>query len=140
MTGPSPSPGGKEPGPVRIRVLGPLEVRCGATPVAISGRKERALVVLLALHAGHMVPTDTLIEALWGAAPPPSAEASLRVLVARVRRALAGAGSRDVVRTRVPGYLLDGAGPAPRRAVRGSRPLSGRAGRVRAGRRGRLGR
>ena len=109
MTGSSPSPCGKEPGRVRIRVLGPLEVLCGATPVAISGRKERALVVLLALHAGHMVPTDTLIEALWGAGPPPSAEASLRVLVARVRKALAGTGVRDVVRTRAPGYLLDGA-------------------------------
>ena len=109
MTGPSPSPCGKEPGPVRVRVLGPLDVLCGTTPVAISGRTERALVVLLALHAGHLVPTDTLIEALWGPAPPPSAEASLRVLVARVRKALAGAGARDVVQTRGPGYLLDGA-------------------------------
>jgi DNA-binding SARP family transcriptional activator len=114
MTAPSPSPCRQElsaspSGPVRIRVLGPLEVLCDAIPVAISGRKERALVVLLALHAGRMVPTETLIEALWGPESPVSAEASLRVLVARVRKALAGAGARDVVLTRAPGYLLAGA-------------------------------
>ncbi|MGY1761411.1 FxSxx-COOH system tetratricopeptide repeat protein [Geodermatophilus sp. SYSU D00779] len=114
MTAPSsspcrPAPSPSAAGPVRIRVLGPLEVLYDATPVAISGRKERALVVLLALHAGRMVPTESLIEALWGPEPPVSAEASLRVLVARVRKALAGAGARDVVQTRAPGYLLAGA-------------------------------
>src|SRR3954470_15987618 len=95
-TGDFPSPACQEavdarPAPVRILVLGPLEVLCDATPVAISGAKERALVVLLALHAGRVVPTETLIEALWEPVPPPSVEASLRVLVSRVRKALAAA-------------------------------------------------
>src|SRR4051812_47222581 len=93
--------------PVLVRLLGPLEVLSDANPVSISGVKERALVVLLALHADRVVSAETLIEALWEPEPPPSAEASLRVLVSRVRKALATAGAIQVVRTRARGYLLD---------------------------------
>jgi DNA-binding SARP family transcriptional activator len=72
----------------------------------ISGVKERALVVLLALRVGRVVPAKRLIEWVWDGQPPASAEAALRVLVSRVRKALAAAGADEVVRTRTPGYLL----------------------------------
>jgi DNA-binding SARP family transcriptional activator len=72
----------------------------------ISGAKERALVVLLALRAGRVVPAGRLIEWLWDGQPPASAEAALRVLVSRVRKALARVGAGEVIRTQTPGYLL----------------------------------
>jgi DNA-binding SARP family transcriptional activator len=93
--------------PVVVRLLGPLEVTGAASPVVVSGVKERSLIVLLALHAGRVVSAADLIAALWDSDPPASAEASLRVLVARVRKALAAAEAQEVLRTRPPGYVLD---------------------------------
>jgi DNA-binding SARP family transcriptional activator len=69
--------------------------------------KERSLIVLLALHAGRTVSASELIDALWDSEPPASAEASLRVLVARVRKVLSTVGAREVLRTRAPGYQLE---------------------------------
>jgi DNA-binding SARP family transcriptional activator len=92
--------------PVVIRVLGPLEVVCGGSPVVIQGGKERALLVGLALRNGRCVSAGRLMEALWDGEPPPSAEASLRVLVSRLRKLLAAAGAPHVIGTCSPGYLL----------------------------------
>jgi DNA-binding SARP family transcriptional activator len=91
---------------VEVRVLGSLEVLCGGSPVVISGAKERALVVLLALREGRIVPVERLIEWLWDGRPPASADATLRVLISRVRKALGTAGAGRVIHTRAPGYVL----------------------------------
>jgi DNA-binding SARP family transcriptional activator len=89
-----------------VRVLGPLEVIHDGQAVAIQGAKERALVVSLALKCGRTVSRDRLVEVLWDGNPPASAEASLRVLVSRVRHALARAGAQSVIQTRPSGYVL----------------------------------
>jgi DNA-binding SARP family transcriptional activator len=91
---------------VEVRVLGPLEVVCGEMPVTVPGGKERALVVRLALEAGRVVSRERLFDSLWEGEPPASAAASLRVLVSRVRKVLAGAGAGDALETRAPGYVL----------------------------------
>jgi DNA-binding SARP family transcriptional activator len=91
---------------VAVHVLGPLEVVFDGRPVLVSGGKERALLVRLALQAGRVVPSDRLMEALWDGVPPASAEASLRVLVSRVRKALSAVGADHAIGTRSPGYVL----------------------------------
>ena len=48
-----------------VRVLGPLEVSVEGRPVALGGGKPRALLAMLALHAGAAVSSDRLIEGLW---------------------------------------------------------------------------
>ena len=93
--------------PVVVRVLGPLEVLCDGRPVTIQGRKERGLLVRLALQPGRVVPSDRLIEALWDGEPPASVEASLRVLVSRVRKALTLTGTDLPIATLSPGYRLE---------------------------------
>ncbi|WP_333738475.1 AfsR/SARP family transcriptional regulator, partial [Streptomyces sp. IBSBF 2806] len=50
--------------------------------------KVRALLAALLLEAGRTVPVDSLKEALWGGAPPASAQASLHNHVTRLRRLL----------------------------------------------------
>jgi DNA-binding SARP family transcriptional activator len=52
-----------------FRILGPLEVLDGDTPVEISGSKRRAVLALLLLHANEVVRSDRLIEDLWGDQP-----------------------------------------------------------------------
>jgi len=58
---------------VEFRILGPLEVWHDEASVRIPGVKERALLVLLLLHANEPVPVDRLIDELWDGRPPPTA-------------------------------------------------------------------
>jgi DNA-binding SARP family transcriptional activator len=87
---------------VEFRILGPLEVWHEGRPVRIGGAKERALLVLLLLHAGEPVSVDRLIDELWGESPPATARKSLHVRVAGLRRALRG----DALITRGDAYLI----------------------------------
>ncbi|CAL9338815.1 hypothetical protein SUDANB121_00235 [Nocardiopsis dassonvillei] len=97
---------------MRVGVLGPLEVRTGdGGPVAVADTKVRALLVLLALARGGVVPADRLVAALWGDQPPARPAAVLQARVSQLRGALERAepGGRALVRHRPPGYLLHGA-------------------------------
>lgn len=76
-----------------IRLLGPLEVERDGGTVAIPTGRQRTLLSLLAVRAGRAVPTEVIAEHLWGEEPPPSARATLRGYVLRLRRALTPRGS-----------------------------------------------
>jgi len=93
--------------PFAVSVLGPLEVICDGRSVVIPGRKERGLLVVLAVHSGRVVPADRLIAALWDGEPPPSVGVSLRVLLSRVRSALSDAGADQPIVTSAFGYSLN---------------------------------
>src|SRR5262249_27417156 len=71
-------------------------------PLPIRGAMERALLTLLLLDAGRVIPTERLVDALWDDQPPATAHNSLQVRVARLRKAL----GRDRIVTRGAGYLL----------------------------------
>ncbi|MGE5433223.1 MAG: BTAD domain-containing putative transcriptional regulator [Candidatus Doudnabacteria bacterium] len=86
---------------MQFRVLGPLAVEQDARPLHLGGRKQRALLALLLLHANEVVARDVLIDELWGAEPPRSALHSLEVYVSRLRKAVA-----ERLRTRPAGYVL----------------------------------
>ena len=56
---------------VRFGVLGPLAVWTDdGAPVAVPGRKVRALLADLLVHDGRPVPADRLVDDLWGERPP----------------------------------------------------------------------
>ncbi|HST67591.1 MAG TPA: BTAD domain-containing putative transcriptional regulator [Mycobacteriales bacterium] len=96
-----------------VRVLGPVSVSGPAGPAGLTGGRQRALVGVLALDAGHVVATSRLVDALWPDDPPRTAVRTLHSHAARVRSALAACGLPDAVVTRDPGYLL----AVPREAV-----------------------
>ena len=90
---------------LEIGVLGPLEVRYDGEHVALGGAKQRALLAILLLRAGTVVPVERLIDDVWGENPPPSAAHSLEAYVSRLRQLL---GSRGLSLTRRgAGYCLD---------------------------------
>jgi len=93
---------------VRISVLGPLEVTGQAgQPVRVGGHRVRALLILLALDAGRVVPAHALIDRLWGEDRPADAANALQSLVSRLRLALRQAGVPDgVLESRPAGYRL----------------------------------
>lgn len=95
---------------LEVRLLGPLEVELAGRIVAIGSPKQRAVVALLALQAGRVVPGDALCDLLWDDDAPASPSATLQSLISRLRSALSASGllaGREVLRTRDPGWVLD---------------------------------
>ncbi|WP_424892815.1 BTAD domain-containing putative transcriptional regulator [Streptomyces sp. XH2] len=72
--------------------------------------RRQALLALLLIRLGRVVPTELLVEELWGGEPPRQAVATLQSHVSHLRRALqpaAGAGGASVLRHRAGGYVLE---------------------------------
>jgi DNA-binding SARP family transcriptional activator/tetratricopeptide (TPR) repeat protein len=88
---------------MRVALLGPLDITADdGTAVDLAGHKPRRLMAVLACHANRPVRADLLVEALWGPNPPRRADASLRVYVHHLRKALGS----DRIGRRAEGYLL----------------------------------
>ena len=87
---------------MEFRLLGPLEVVEHDRLLELGGRKQRALLAVLLLHANDVVSTERLIDELWGESPPPTVAKSLQGYVSKLRKQI---GSGRLV-TRTPGYLL----------------------------------
>jgi DNA-binding SARP family transcriptional activator len=87
----------------RIRVLGPISIAGDSGWQPVRGRSTRATLGALVIAVRHVVSTDRLIDAVWGARPPPSALASLHSHISRLRALL---GERTI-RHFAEGYLLD---------------------------------
>ena len=58
---------------MRFRILGPLEVLSPEGWAPIGAGRWRSLLAALLLRRGQLVPTDTLIDDLWGDSPPDTA-------------------------------------------------------------------
>ena len=86
-----------------FRILGPLEVDQETGPVLLGGLKQRAVLALLLLEAGHVVSTDRLVDALWGEEAPRTAVTSLQNFVSQLRKAL----GPEILETRPPGYRVN---------------------------------
>ncbi len=71
-----------------FKVLGPLEVVTAEAPLSLGGRKQRLVLAHLIVRANIVVPTDVLIDEVWGEAPPESARGTLQGYVSHLRRAL----------------------------------------------------
>src|SRR4051794_6810309 len=84
------------------RILGPLEVRDDRGEITLGGGKQRALLVLLLVHANESLSTDRLIDELWPARPPPTAGKILQNYISQLRRVLGA----DRVLTQARGYAL----------------------------------
>jgi predicted ATPase/DNA-binding SARP family transcriptional activator len=93
---------------VRIGLLGTLVVYDEAgRPVRVGGHRVRMLLILLALDAGRVVPTFSLIEQLWEDEPPANSGNALQSLVSRLRTALRQAGLGDqAIESHPAGYRL----------------------------------
>ena len=75
----------------------------GERRLRLGGVKQRSLLALLLLRAGSVVPSDRLIEELWGDDRPHDAASAVHQHVARLRRLLE---PHEVLETRWPGYVL----------------------------------
>lgn len=89
---------------MRFGLLGPTVLHdADGTPRPVGSPKVRALLAALLLEPGRVVSVEALKDALWGGAPPASAQASLQNHVTRLRRLL---DDPDRLRAVPPGYRL----------------------------------
>src|SRR4051794_22291412 len=73
---------------LEFRILGRLGAFDDDRDVAPSRAQPRALLALFLLHPNERLSTDRLIEALWGADPPPTSDKALQGHVSTLRRLL----------------------------------------------------
>lgn len=92
---------------MEFRLLGSLEVADGGTVAQLGSPKQRALLAVLLLHPGELIPSERLIELLWPGDPPRTAAHSIQIYVSELRKSLHRIGSAEVIRTRPPGYVLE---------------------------------
>jgi predicted ATPase/DNA-binding SARP family transcriptional activator len=93
---------------VEFSILGPLELVVDEQPRVLPAGGERAVLELLLLNAGRVVPASTLVDAMWGENLPNNAMNALQGRISRLRKAMTDAGLPDaLVTTRRPGYVAD---------------------------------
>jgi DNA-binding SARP family transcriptional activator/Tfp pilus assembly protein PilF len=86
-------------------LLGPLVVRCGGVVLPVPRGRQQALLAVLLLNADRVVSVGEIGETLWGPTPLPSASATVRNYVKRLRRVLGDTDQARIV-TRSPGYAI----------------------------------
>lgn len=88
-----------------FRVLGPLAVHVDGAPVALRGPKQRTVLAMLLMSKNQRTSIATLVDAVWDASPPSTADKQVRNAVSNLRTALEPTGATI---TSVPdGYQLD---------------------------------
>jgi DNA-binding SARP family transcriptional activator len=92
---------------VEFGVLGPVEVWVDGRPVDAGHARQRAVLAVLVLEAGRVVPLEVLIDRVWGEDPPRSARNVVYGYVGRLKALLAAAPDSGVTLSRqAGGYLL----------------------------------
>src|SRR5215471_13539743 len=66
-------------------VLGPVQAVRDGRQLGLGGPRQRAVLALLLVDAGRVVPAEYLADVLWRGAPPPGAATTLRSYVSRLR-------------------------------------------------------
>ncbi|HET7013039.1 MAG TPA: tetratricopeptide repeat protein [Streptosporangiaceae bacterium] len=96
---------------MEFRVLGPVEVHASGQRVEIGHAMQRSVLAVLLLDLGRVVPTERLIDRIWGEDPPASVRNVLYGYIGKLRAALAStSGDGDAKLTRrAGGYQLDAA-------------------------------
>ncbi|PJM92143.1 AfsR family transcriptional regulator [Streptomyces sp. CB01373] len=74
--------------PTRFTVLGPVRAWNGDSELELGPPKQRGLLALLLIQAGHPVAVHDIVDALWGQAPPDSAVNVVQRHIGALRRLL----------------------------------------------------
>jgi DNA-binding SARP family transcriptional activator/tetratricopeptide (TPR) repeat protein len=92
---------------MEFRLLGPVEVDVAGRALDVGHARQRAVLAVLLLDLGHIVPADRLIDRIWDQEPPASARNVLSGHLARLKSALASVPDAAVsLRRRGGGYQL----------------------------------
>jgi DNA-binding SARP family transcriptional activator len=91
---------------MEVRLFGDVELLAADGPVDVGTPRQRAVLAALAVDRGRPVPLATLVDRVWGEAPPEQARNVLYSHLSRIRRLVRQGGDADLVR-RAAGYVLE---------------------------------
>jgi predicted ATPase/DNA-binding winged helix-turn-helix (wHTH) protein len=92
--------------PVEFRLLGSLELVVDGEPRTLASPGEKAVLALLLLAAGRVVPREVLVDALWGEDLPANPANAVQGRMSRLRHALSDMGlPATLVAAQGPGYV-----------------------------------
>ncbi|CAL9670361.1 hypothetical protein SUDANB178_07412 [Streptomyces sp. enrichment culture] len=90
-----------------FEAFGVMTARRGAEQVPLGPPRHRAVLGLLLIRLGQVVPADQLIDELWGDSLPRRPQATLQTYLSHLRRVLTGRhGPIAPLRYQAPGYVL----------------------------------
>ncbi|MGN6692912.1 MAG: AfsR/SARP family transcriptional regulator, partial [Aquihabitans sp.] len=91
---------------LQVSILGPVRATRRGTDLPLGGRRQKSVLVRLAIVGGDVVPVERIIDDLWGGEPPASAANTLQSYVSNLRREL-GAKAAPAIERIGDGYRLD---------------------------------
>jgi len=91
---------------MKYYVLGPLEFVTAAGPSRIRGKRTRALLAILLMYPGQVVPVERIVDDMWPDNPPRSAVENVRTYVHQLRSLLGSGSGRSVLESHPGGYRL----------------------------------
>ncbi|KOU38734.1 AfsR/SARP family transcriptional regulator [Streptomyces sp. WM6378] len=74
---------------LKFQILGKIEIQAADCTVRPKGTLQRALLATFLVSEGHLVPTKTIIDEVWGSEPPDGVENAVQAHISRLRRKLA---------------------------------------------------
>lgn len=90
-----------------FRILGPLQVIIHGKLIHVGRNRQLTVLAVLLVNANKIVPVNSLIDAVWGSAPPATADKQVQTCVWRLRNAFAAAGAPvDLIETGQGGYRI----------------------------------
>ena len=98
-------------GQLRISLLGSCAATSGGAPLDLGGPRQRAVLAVLVLARGEVVPVDRLTESVWGDRAPADPAGALQAYVSHLRRRLQPG---SAARTRSAVIVSEGRGYAVR--------------------------
>ncbi|MCI0632580.1 MAG: protein kinase [Actinobacteria bacterium] len=87
---------------MQFKILGHIEVDDDGGPIGLGGPKQRTVLAHLLLRANQVVPTDVLIDEVWGEEPPGNPRNTLQTYISHLRKAI----GRERIDGRSGGYVL----------------------------------
>jgi DNA-binding SARP family transcriptional activator/tetratricopeptide (TPR) repeat protein len=94
-----------------LLLLGPVELQVGDLLVDMGHLRQRAVLAALAVDAGRLVTTETVVGRVWDDQPPTHARRGLHAYLSRIRQVLRQVGTDGVapieVLRRNAGYILN---------------------------------
>jgi DNA-binding SARP family transcriptional activator/ABC-type oligopeptide transport system substrate-binding subunit len=92
---------------LEFRILGPVRALDDDGQVLpLGGAKQRATLAVLLLRRNEVVARDDLIDGLWGGSPPPTAVATVKTYISRLRSVLPDDCEGGRLVSRASGYVL----------------------------------
>jgi len=93
-----------------VRILGRLDASDGDAEIDLGGRRQRAVLAVLVLARGEIVPAERIADCLWGADLPGNASGAVQSYVSHLRRRLQPDGAprsrRGIIASAGSGYAV----------------------------------